>query len=134
MTDPLPFDEMADQTPTLTWLEGVLNGISLGLDDVIIMDLFPKLTDDWLDEHPAERDQAIAEMFELTLDAIRESRLPTYLLSSLVNAFALPSMSAGVHSMVCFRTVLRHGPCRALNNGRLLFREPFYTLRRSVPV
>ncbi|OQE18072.1 hypothetical protein PENFLA_c022G07348 [Penicillium flavigenum] len=77
--DLLPFDEMVDQTPTLTWLEDVLDEIGLGLDDVIIMDLFPMLTDDWLDEHPAERDKVIPEMFKLTLDFIREFKLHTIL-------------------------------------------------------
>ena len=56
---------MVDRTPTLMWLEDVLNEIGLGLDDVVIMDLVPMLTDG-LDEHPAGRDTAIAEMFKLT--------------------------------------------------------------------
>ncbi|KAJ6181038.1 hypothetical protein N7519_011499 [Penicillium mononematosum] len=77
--DLLPFDEMVDQTPTLTRLEDVLDKIGLGLDDVIIMDLFPMLTDEWLDGHPAERDKVIPEMFKLTLDFIRGFKLHTIL-------------------------------------------------------
>ncbi|KAJ5950424.1 uncharacterized protein N7479_008837 [Penicillium vulpinum] len=39
------------------------------------MGLFPMLTDEWLDEHPDEREQVIREMFVLTLDCIREFKL-----------------------------------------------------------
>ncbi|CAG8908209.1 unnamed protein product [Penicillium egyptiacum] len=75
----LPFDEMVEKTATLTWLEDALDEMSLGLDDVIIMDLFPMLTNEWLDEHPDKRDQVIPEMFELILDFIREFKPPTIL-------------------------------------------------------
>ncbi|KAF3005407.1 hypothetical protein E8E15_001289 [Penicillium rubens] len=84
---------MVDHTPTLTWLEGVLDEIGLGLDHVIIMDLLPMLTDNWLGEYPAERDKVIPEMLKLTLDLFESS---SYILSSLVNAFTISGMSAEV--------------------------------------
>ncbi|CAP92340.1 Pc13g12710 [Penicillium rubens Wisconsin 54-1255] len=100
--DLLPSDDMVDHTPTLTWLEGVLDEIGLGLDHVIIMDLLPMLTDNWLGEYPAERDKVIPEMLKLTLDLFESS---SYILSSLVNAFTISGMSA---------EVLYHGMLRKL--------------------
>ncbi|KAJ5181739.1 hypothetical protein N7449_011886 [Penicillium cf. viridicatum] len=92
--DHLPFDEMVEATRTLKWLENTLEEIGLRLDDVIIIDLFPMLANEWLEEHPEKRDQVIPEMFGLTLDFIRDFKLPIV----LVNAFALFRMNAGVHS------------------------------------
>ncbi|CAI7572237.1 unnamed protein product [Penicillium viridicatum] len=62
--DLLPFDEMVKTTRTLTWVGNTLEEIGLRLDDVIIMDLFPMLTDEWLEEHPDTRDQVIPEIAE----------------------------------------------------------------------
>ncbi|KAJ5516459.1 hypothetical protein N7527_008019 [Penicillium freii] len=50
--DLLPFDEMVKATRTLTWVENTLEEIGLRLDDVIIMDLFPMLTDEWVGGTP----------------------------------------------------------------------------------
>jgi hypothetical protein len=98
--DLLPFDKMVEQTSTLAWLEEILHDIGLGLDDVIIMDLFPMLTDEWLDEHPAERGKVISEMFKLTLDFIREFKLPTILSCQCFRPFQHERWGSFNHGML----------------------------------
>ncbi|KAJ6178731.1 hypothetical protein N7519_009192 [Penicillium mononematosum] len=71
---------MVAKTNTLHWLEKELQGVGINLEDIIIMDLFPMLTDKWLDRHPDERKQAIDEMFALTLDFIHTFK-PAVILS-----------------------------------------------------
>ncbi|PYH81371.1 hypothetical protein BO82DRAFT_416105 [Aspergillus uvarum CBS 121591] len=69
--DYLPFEEMVDNSTTLCWLEGTFAGEGLGLDDVIICDSFPMITDDLLmhvNEHmePAKLEELRRESFALT--------------------------------------------------------------------
>ena len=98
--DYLPFDEMVKVTRTLTWLKDTLEEIGLRLDDVIIMDLFPMLTDEWLDEHPDKRDQVIPEMFALTLDFIREFKLPIILSCQCFRPFQHERWGSFTHDMI----------------------------------
>jgi hypothetical protein len=44
----LSYDEMVARTPDLRWLKDRLQGHGLKLDDIIIMDLFSMMDDDWL--------------------------------------------------------------------------------------
>ncbi|RMZ46294.1 hypothetical protein AFCA_012216 [Aspergillus flavus] len=69
--DHLPFDEMVDESPTLSWLQKTLKELQLQLEDVIILDTFPmlrdKLRDDTLRQMgPARRDELARESFALT--------------------------------------------------------------------
>lgn len=69
--DHLPFDEMVDKSPTLSWLQETLAELQLQLDDVIILDTFPMLQDDLRDDTlsqmgPAKRDELARESFALT--------------------------------------------------------------------
>ncbi|KAJ5956845.1 hypothetical protein N7501_011124 [Penicillium viridicatum] len=98
--DLFPFDEMVEATPTLTWLENTLEEIGLRLDDVIIMDLFPMLTNEWLEEHPDKRDQVIPEMFGLTLDFIREFKLPIILSCQCFRPFQHERWGSFNHDMI----------------------------------
>ncbi|CAG7949454.1 unnamed protein product [Penicillium nalgiovense] len=77
--DELEFEEMIAETDSLYWLQEVLNNNGFNLDDIIVIDLFPMLTDTWLEEHPDESPQAIQDMFNLTLDFIHEFKLPIIL-------------------------------------------------------
>lgn len=54
--------------------------IGLQFEDIIILELFPMLTDEWLESHPQERDEVIRELFKLTVDFIREFE-PSVILS-----------------------------------------------------
>jgi hypothetical protein len=77
--DHLPFKEMVLSTQTLKWLKQTLERLGLTLDDIIIMELFPMLTNNWLDTHLAKREEAIREIFDLTVDFLRESKPPIVL-------------------------------------------------------
>lgn len=77
--DHLEFKNMVRRTKTLDWLEKVLEEVGIKLDDIIIMDMFPMLTDRWVDQHSDVRQQAIDEMFALTLDFIHEFKPPVIL-------------------------------------------------------
>ena len=91
---------MVEATPTLTWLENTLEEIGLRLDDIIIMDLFPMLTNEWLEEHPDKRDQVIPEMFGLTLDFIREFKLPIILSCQCFRPFQHERWGSFNHDMI----------------------------------
>lgn len=45
----LSYDEMVTKTPDLQWLKECLQRHGLDLDDIIIMDLFPLINDNWMD-------------------------------------------------------------------------------------
>jgi hypothetical protein len=77
--DDLEFNEMVSKTKSLLWIQETLRGIGLELDDVIIIDLFPLLTDEWLDNHPNERASCLKDMFQLTLDFVQEFKPPVIL-------------------------------------------------------
>lgn len=69
--DHLEFDEMEGMSTTLTWLREMLAQVQLGLDDVIIFDMFPMLRDDLRNDvmkrmGPAKRDELARESFALT--------------------------------------------------------------------
>lgn len=69
--DHLEFDEMEEMSTTLTWLREMLAQVKLGLDDVIIFDMFPMLRDELRDDvmkrmGPAKRDELARESFALT--------------------------------------------------------------------
>jgi hypothetical protein len=98
--DHLPFDEMVGATRTLKWLENILEEIGLRLDDVIIMDSFHMLTNERLEEHSDKRDQVIPEMFGLTLDFIREFRLPIVLSCQCFRPFQHERWGSFNHDMI----------------------------------
>ncbi|KAJ6079308.1 hypothetical protein N7467_009061 [Penicillium canescens] len=77
--DHLEYNEMIRKTKTLCWIQDTLKEIGLELDDIIIIDLFPLLTDEWLDQHPNERAKYVKDMFQLTLDFIQEFKPPIIL-------------------------------------------------------
>jgi hypothetical protein len=77
--DHLPFKEMVLSTQTLKWLKQTLEQLGLTLDNIIIMELFPILTNNWLDTHLAKREEAIREIFNLTVDFLHKSKLPIIL-------------------------------------------------------
>lgn len=77
--DDLDFEEMIESTPSLQWLKDSLEGNGFNIDDIIIMDLFPMLTNTWLDDHPEMRHQAIHDMSKLTLDFIDKFKPPVIL-------------------------------------------------------
>ncbi|KAJ5592209.1 hypothetical protein N7537_009113 [Penicillium hordei] len=74
--DKLEFDKMVTETFTLDWLQVVLGDTGFKLDDIIIMELFPMLTDTWLENNHDKRLQALHDMFELTLACIHKFKLP----------------------------------------------------------
>jgi hypothetical protein len=60
---------------TLSWLRKMLEQMQLGLDDVVIFDMFPMLRDDLRDDvikrmGPAKRDRLARESFALTKDSL----------------------------------------------------------------
>ncbi|GMG01515.1 unnamed protein product [Aspergillus oryzae] len=72
--DHLPFDEMVDESPTLSWLQKTLKELQLQLEDVIILDTFPMLRDDLRDDTlsqmgPAGRDELARESGEGAIKA-----------------------------------------------------------------
>ena len=77
--DLLEFETMVKRTQTLSWIDETLKKLGLNIDDIVIMDLFPMLTDNWLTNYPNKKPQAIQDMFELTLDFIHEFKLPVIL-------------------------------------------------------
>jgi hypothetical protein len=52
--DHLPFQTMVSQSTTLSWLRDMLAEMQLGLDEVIVFDMFPILPDDLL-EHVLQK-------------------------------------------------------------------------------
>ena len=83
--DHLEYKEMVAETKTLLWLEAQLQRLEIKLEDIIIVDLFPMLTDKWVKSHPYERKQAIDEMFALTLDFIYTFNPPVILSCQFVD-------------------------------------------------
>ncbi|KAE8132745.1 hypothetical protein BDV38DRAFT_260380 [Aspergillus pseudotamarii] len=69
--DHLSFDDMLRKSPTLSWLQKILQSMGLQLADVIILDTFPMLRDNLRDDileqmGPARRDELARESFALT--------------------------------------------------------------------
>jgi len=97
--DHLMFDEMVQKTRILLWLQDTLNEMDLCLDDIIIMDLFPMLTNEWLDQHPDEREEAIREAFDLTIDFIQEFKIRTILSCQCFAPFQHPRWGDFSHTV-----------------------------------
>ncbi|CAI7623021.1 unnamed protein product [Penicillium palitans] len=76
INDHLEYKNMVTKTTTLRWLETELQKVGIKLEDIIIIDLFPMLTDAWVKTHPDARKQAIDDMFALTLDFISTFKPP----------------------------------------------------------
>lgn len=69
--DELDFDQMIEQTATLEWIQSTLRSIGFELNDIVIMDLCPMLTDEWIDQtNQQHRAEAIHDMSQLTLNFI----------------------------------------------------------------
>lgn len=65
--DYLPWDEMVDESPTLTWLQQVLQPLGFTLKEIIIIDVFSLLTDWKMDNFPEdEKLRMVTEVFNLT--------------------------------------------------------------------
>lgn len=64
------FDVMVKKTYTLRWLRSELEAIGFNFKDIIIMDMYPMLTDKWLRNNRDKSDVALNKMFDLTLEFI----------------------------------------------------------------
>ena len=70
--DHLPWDEMVQSSPTLTWLQRMLEPLGLTLREIIIIDAFSLLTDQKMDiMGNAEKMQLSHEVFNLTIEFLR---------------------------------------------------------------
>ncbi|GIK07282.1 hypothetical protein Aspvir_002940 [Aspergillus viridinutans] len=79
--DDLPFDDMVTETSTLSWLKNVLHSCGLTLEDVMIMDLFPMLSDNRLDAlDESQRDDVVQEIFGLTVGILSDIK-PSIIIS-----------------------------------------------------
>jgi hypothetical protein len=79
--DDLPFDDMVARTSTLSWLKKVLHLCDLTLKDVMIMDLFPMLSDNRLDAlDESHRDDIVREIFSLTVGILSDLK-PSIIIS-----------------------------------------------------
>lgn len=64
--DHLPWDEMVQNSPTLTWLQQTLEPWGFTLRDIIIIDAFPFLADRKMAMESAEKLRLSNEVFNLT--------------------------------------------------------------------
>ncbi|ODM18172.1 hypothetical protein SI65_06043 [Aspergillus cristatus] len=79
--DDLTFEEMVNRTPTLFWIKQVLEKLNLTLDNVMVLDMFPFLTNDFLDSlDRKERKARVKESFSLAIELIQKIR-PSIVLS-----------------------------------------------------
>lgn len=79
--DHLPYDKMIAETPALRWLQDCLQCHGLSLDDVMILDLLPMLSEAWLNESDEDtRDNAIDDAFQLTRQLLQDLK-PSIILS-----------------------------------------------------
>jgi hypothetical protein len=79
--DTLSFDAMVRHCRTLKWIKGVLREIGLTLDDIIILDICPLLSDrDMASMDYDEKDEAMDEAFDLTKKMLQIIR-PNIILS-----------------------------------------------------
>ena len=66
--DYLPWDDMVDESPTLTWLRRVLQPLGFTLKEIIIIDVFSLLTNQRMDNLPDDEKLRMAsEVFNLTV-------------------------------------------------------------------
>jgi hypothetical protein len=59
------FDGMVEYSPTLSWIEKKLHENGLSIDDIIILDVCPLISKQWVKSHPDEAPQAVSEAFRL---------------------------------------------------------------------
>jgi hypothetical protein len=75
------FRDMMDNCQTLLWLEKVLHASGLTVNDVIILDICPLLSDQWMRENPQYKvSRAIHEAYEL-IESVLDSLKPKILIS-----------------------------------------------------
>ncbi|ODM18156.1 hypothetical protein SI65_06027 [Aspergillus cristatus] len=84
--DDLTFEEMVNRTPTLLWIKQVLEEFNLTLDNVMVLDMFPFLTNDFLDSLDREERKArVKEAFSMAIELIQKIR-PSIVLSCQCSA------------------------------------------------
>lgn len=64
--DTARFEDMVNNCKTLRWLEDVLDAQGLALNDVIILDVLPLLSDFWLSRNTHIAKKAIEDAYALT--------------------------------------------------------------------
>ncbi|KAK5069193.1 hypothetical protein LTR64_008653 [Lithohypha guttulata] len=64
--DAAGFEDMVNNCPTLRWLEDVLHARGLLLDDVVILDVCPLLSDFWLARNKHIAEEAIRDAYLVT--------------------------------------------------------------------
>lgn len=75
--DYLPWDQMIQESPTLTWIQEILGRWGFTLRDIIIIDAVPLLTDQRMDAmDDADKEQFANEVFNLTVEFIRQFDVP----------------------------------------------------------
>ena len=90
------FRDMVRKCPTLLWLENVLKAIGLTLDDVIILDICPLLSDKWMNAHSKSNgDQAILEALELA-ESVLDCLKPKILISCQCQTSSVFSRMGGL--------------------------------------
>jgi len=64
--DTLDFEDMVDSCPTLVWLRDVLQALGLDMNDVMVLDVCPLLSDSWLKSvTEREAEDAIREAYDV---------------------------------------------------------------------
>lgn len=75
--DHLLWDDMIRQSPTLSWLQQILESFGFTLRDIIIIDAFPLLTDRKMDSMGSEEKLRLTnEVFNLTVNFLRHFKPP----------------------------------------------------------
>ncbi|KAI9035451.1 uncharacterized protein KD926_003477 [Aspergillus affinis] len=75
--DNLPWNDMIRESPTLSWLQRTLEPLGLTLRDIIIIDVFPLLTNTRMDAMGAQEKQRVTnEVFNLTINFLRHFKPP----------------------------------------------------------
>ncbi|OQE70408.1 hypothetical protein PENNAL_c0117G07405 [Penicillium nalgiovense] len=75
--DRLALDDMISNSPTLSWLQDTLESFGFTLRDIVIIDMFPLLTDRKLNSiEEEERSRLCNEAFNLTVSFFRQFQTP----------------------------------------------------------
>lgn len=75
--DYLALDDMIRKSPTLSWLQDTLESFGFTLRDIVIIDIFPLLTDQNLNTiEEGERRRLCNEAFNLTVNFFRQFQTP----------------------------------------------------------
>lgn len=110
--DHLPFDEMLEESTTLLWVQDVLQPMRLTIQDIIVFDTFPMVTDDSMDRLSEEDQRRFAqEAFDLTLCCFRSIQ-PQILISCQCS-----TQSSNYRWWFVDHTVAR-SLCSSVNNAR----------------